>query len=53
MARGPLTFKRQDVTRAVKAVIAARVEIARVEVDQLGKIVIVTANNETHSWGPG
>ena len=42
MARAPSTFRQQDVTRAVKAVIAAGVNIARVEIDKSGKIVIVT-----------
>jgi hypothetical protein len=34
------------VTRAVKAVVAAGVGIARVEIDNSGKIVIVTAGAE-------
>jgi hypothetical protein len=42
MARAPSTFRQQDVTRAVKAVSAAGVGIARVEIDKSGKIVIVT-----------
>ena len=42
MARGKLTFRQRDVTRAVKAVRAAGVPIARVEVDNSGKIVVVT-----------
>ena len=42
MARAPSTFRQQDVTRAVKAVTAAGVNIARVEIDKFGKIVIVT-----------
>lgn len=41
MSRGPLTFKQQDVTRAVRAVVAAGVEVARVEVGKDGKIVVV------------
>jgi len=43
MARAPSTFRQQDVTRAVKAVAAAGVQIARVEIDKTGKIVIITA----------
>jgi hypothetical protein len=43
MARAPSTFRQQDVTRAVKAVTAAGVHIARVEIDKAGKIVIITA----------
>jgi hypothetical protein len=42
MARGPNTFKQADVTRAVKAVAAAGIEISRVEIDREGKIVVVT-----------
>jgi hypothetical protein len=41
MSRGPCTFKQNDVTRAVKAVVAAGVEVARVEVDKDGRIVVV------------
>jgi hypothetical protein len=44
MARAPSTFRQQDVTRAVKAVTAAGVGIARVEIDKSGKITIITAN---------
>ena len=44
MARAPSTFRQQDVTRAVKAVTAAGVDIARIEIDKAGKIVIVTTN---------
>ena len=44
MARAPSTFRQQDVTRAVKAVSAAGVHIARIEIDKAGKIVIITTS---------
>jgi hypothetical protein len=47
MARAPSTFRQQDVTKAVKAVTAAGVHIARIEVDPSGRIVIITAAAET------
>ena len=40
MARRACTFRQQDVTRAIKATMAAGVEVQRVEIDG-GKIVIV------------
>jgi hypothetical protein len=58
MARGPCTFKQQDVTRALKAAAAAGIEVVRYEIDRDGKIVIVTAGragphvgrDEEKSW---
>jgi hypothetical protein len=44
MARAPSTFRQQDVTRAVKAVTAAGVHIARIEIDKAGKIAIITTD---------
>ena len=37
----PPSFRQTDVTRVVKAVIAAGVQVAKVEVDKAGKIVVV------------
>jgi hypothetical protein len=42
MTRRPATFRQCDVTKAVKAVVAAGVDIARVEIDKAGKIIIIT-----------
>jgi hypothetical protein len=58
MPRAPSTFRQQDVTRAVKAVAAAGVHIARIEIDKAGKIVIITMgateqlgeNMEANEW---
>jgi hypothetical protein len=46
MARAPSTFRQQDVTRAIRAVAAAGVGIARVEVDRAGKITIIALGAE-------
>lgn len=43
MTRRPYTFKQQDVTRALRGAKAAGMNIQRVEIDQAGKIILVTA----------
>jgi hypothetical protein len=45
MARGPCTFKQQDVTRALRATVAAGIEVRRVEIDKNGKIVLVMVDS--------
>jgi hypothetical protein len=42
MARGRCSFKQQDVTRALRATLAAGINVHRVEIDG-GKIVVVTS----------
>jgi hypothetical protein len=45
--RRPSKFKKTDVTRAAKAVLAAGVNIARVEIEPVtGKITIMTSSAE-------
>jgi hypothetical protein len=50
--RAPSNFRQRDVTRAVKAVAAAGVDIARVEVDRIGTIRIIAANASKASRQP-
>jgi hypothetical protein len=52
MSRGPRTFRQRDVTKAVKAVAAAGVDIARIEIDPVGKIVIVARKPNGSSETP-
>jgi hypothetical protein len=59
MSRGPHTFRQRDLTRAVRAVLATGVPVAKVEVNKSGKIVVIvgepgktqdTADTCTNSW---
>jgi hypothetical protein len=52
MSRGPHSFRQRDVTRAVRAVAAAGVDIARIEIDSVGKIVIVASKPKGRSESP-
>lgn len=49
MTRGACTFKERDVTRALRATLAAGVQVQRVEIDQSGKIVLVMAGGKPPS----
>jgi hypothetical protein len=42
MSRRPVPFRQQDLTRAVRGVIAAGVSVLRVEIDNTGKVVVIT-----------
>ncbi len=48
MSRGPCTFRQRDLTAAVKAAVAAGLEVARVEVDKDGKIVVIAGKPESN-----
>jgi hypothetical protein len=43
MARAPSKFRQGDVTRVVKGVVAAGVEVMRVEVDIDGRINVIAS----------
>lgn len=49
MARGACTFKQQDVTRALRAALAAGLAVLRVEIDKFGKIIVVTGGDTPSS----
>jgi len=54
MARRPCTFKQQDVTRALRATVAAGVEVRRLEIAPDGKITVIMGPPEpteaTNPW---
>jgi hypothetical protein len=44
MARGTCTFRKRDLTQALKGARAAGIKIARCEIDREGKIVVIADN---------
>ena len=47
MARGPLTFRQRDLTRAIKAALAAGLKVERAYVEVDGRIMLGFANGKT------
>ena len=57
MSRAPSTFRQRDVTRAIKAMVAAGVDIAqvRVEITKAGSIIVMASeghaeDREGNEW---
>jgi hypothetical protein len=51
--RTPSAFKKTDVTRATRAVLAAGLDVERVEIDKSGRIVVVPGRpGESANVGP-
>jgi hypothetical protein len=57
MPRGPTTFRQRDLAAALKAAAAAGAQVARVEVDRDGRIILILIgkkqpdnNAETNEW---
>jgi hypothetical protein len=46
MARAALLFRERDVKRLLKAVLAAGVGVARVELDRDGKVIVVARDDQ-------
>jgi hypothetical protein len=51
-SRAPSAFRQRDVTRAVKAVIAAGLHVAGVKVSAQGDIEVVTGDEKSHGLTP-
>jgi hypothetical protein len=53
MSRGRWSFRQSELTRAVRAVRNAGVEVMRVEVDRAGKIVVVAGKPDENQAPEG
>lgn len=51
MASRPTPFKQIDVTRAAKGVVAAGLEVERVEVDREGTIIVFPRGSSANKGG--
>lgn len=51
MPAGPLKFRQRELTRAVRAMQAAGLEVERVEIDRDGKIIIVPKGGQPPKTG--
>jgi hypothetical protein len=52
MTRRPSSFRQQDVTRAVKAVVTAGLRVSGVKIDPQGAIEIVTGDERVQDSNP-
>jgi hypothetical protein len=52
MTRRPSAFRQSDLTRAVKAVVAAGLRVAGVKVSAQGDIEVVTGEERVHASPP-
>jgi hypothetical protein len=52
MARGRCAFTQESVTRALKAAVAAGMNVLRYEIDRDGKIVVVTGEGASPAAQP-
>jgi hypothetical protein len=50
MSRRQLTFRQNDVARAIKGAVAGGLTVQRIEVDKAGKIIVVVS--ETYKTEP-